>query len=46
MGRPTRSSILERNAIIRILDHLGLPSSLPTIAPARLAAAIKYCQAE
>jgi hypothetical protein len=39
------SAILETQAIVRILNHLGLPSKPPEVAPARLSAALEYCQA-
>lgn len=38
------AAILEGQAITRILEHLGLPSRPPGIAPARLVAAVAYCE--
>ena len=39
------AAIIEVKAITKILDHLGLPSKPPDIHPARLSAAIEFCQA-
>ena len=39
------AAILETKVIVRILDHLGLPSRPPPIAPARYSAAFDHCQA-
>lgn len=38
------AAIFDPQAIERILNHLGLPSKPPDIAPARFSAAIEYCQ--
>ena len=39
------AAILETQAIIKILDHMGLPSRPPDIAPANLDRAIEFCRA-
>jgi hypothetical protein len=38
------AAILDSQVITKILDHLGLPSKPPLIAPARLTAALEYCE--
>jgi hypothetical protein len=39
------SAIMETKAIVRILDHMGLPSKPPDIAPASFGLAVEFCQA-